>query len=47
MFLLFPQISWNNWQEMTWATLDIDNDHYIIIYHDILNDHMIWNYHYF
>ena len=26
MFLLFIQISWNNWQEMTWATLDVDND---------------------
>ena len=25
MFLLFIQISWNNWQEMTWATL-LDND---------------------
>ena len=25
MFLLFIQISWNNWQEMTWATL-VDND---------------------
>ena len=26
MFLLFIQISWNNWQEMTWATLEVDND---------------------
>ena len=25
MFLLFIQISWNNWQEMTWATL-VGND---------------------
>ena len=22
MFLLLIQISWNNWQEMAWATLD-------------------------
>ena len=26
MFLPFTQISWNNWKEMTWATLDVDND---------------------
>ena len=25
MFLLFIQISWNYWQETTWATL-LDND---------------------
>ena len=25
MFLLFIQISWNNWQEITWATRDLDN----------------------
>ena len=26
MFLLFIKITWSNWQEMTWATLDVDND---------------------
>ena len=26
MFLLFMQIIWNNWQQTTWATLDVDND---------------------
>ena len=26
MFLLFIQISWNYSQEITWATLDVDND---------------------
>ena len=26
MFLLFIQISWTNWQEMTWGTLNVDND---------------------
>ena len=26
MFLFFPQISWNNWQEMTWVALGVDND---------------------
>ena len=26
MLLLFLQISWSNWQEMTWATIDVDND---------------------
>ena len=26
MFLLFIQISWNNWKEMTWATVHVDND---------------------
>ena len=26
MFSPIIQISWNNWQEMIWATLDVDND---------------------
>ena len=26
MFVLFIQISWNNWQEMISSTLDVDND---------------------
>ena len=26
VFLLFIQISWNNWQETTWTTL-LDNDY--------------------
>ena len=26
MFLLFTQSSWNNWQEMIWATFGVDND---------------------
>ena len=26
MFLPFIQISWNNWQEMTWEILFINND---------------------
>ena len=26
MFVLFIQISWNNWQQMISSTLDVDND---------------------
>ena len=31
IFLLFLQISWNNWQELTWATL-LDNDLDLLLY---------------